>query len=805
MIFNEKVRLLTIFATFALYAFDLPAERIEQIKPKSVNQQALKKDEQAKANEKQKTLIIADARLAKAKKLVSEKKFEAADIELQKARKTYEANKAGEKFNLRLRQLDNFRKRMVIEWEKSLMNTAYNAFADKLYDKAIIISKEAQSIKGISDDRIQKIEDFIDLCQKRIDSDQFKKITSLTYKDVDPDNKIRNDEIHVAMKNAEILMRNHRYMRARDAFEKILVRDPYNFDATNNLRIIYKKLEEVAKLRKKNDVLERVSEVQWKWTEAVLPVPAKRPQKEVAEEDDASGTLAKKLDSLIIKQIDFTDADIQSVVKFLGQESKRLDAANGTGINIALGLNDKELSQIPKITMNLENIPMSEVIRYLCQITGLKYRIQGQVLTIGSDSIDEMETRFFKVRSALIARIAPKPEEDDTESTDMTGDDVEFDTAETLKKDDESDSKSTKKNLTSEMLKTYFEQRGIPFPQSDEPGKSATIAYSKRSGKLTVKNTTDNLRRLDLLLRDLDIEQPQVLIEAKFLEVNQIDIEEFGFEWWMSKTPDPANTSSWTINENNSLVRPLGASKDNVGSPVDPNAFGRIINNLNLPGFGPGDEFTLSMMLHALDQNRTTEVLSAPKVIAKSGNEATVRMVREMYFPESWSDPELVVVNNVVQYTPPLPDFGDATDVGIRFIVTPTVKPDNHTISLDLNPQVLQFVDWANYSIRYRFGNNIGTSLVQMPSISRRDVITKVKVYDGDTLVLGGMLTEDARSSDDSYPGSDKAPLLGILGRMQTSKKDKRNLLVFVTARIVNPDGLPIRIFPQNGLFDFRR
>jgi general secretion pathway protein D len=67
------------------------------------------------------------------------------------------------------------------------------------------------------------------------------------------------------------------------------------------------------------------------------------------------------------------------------------------------------------------------------------------------------------------------------------------------------------------------------------------------------------------------------------------------------------------------------------------------------------------------------------------------------------------------------------------------------------------------------------------------------------------MLTEDARSTDDSFPGSDKAPLLGALGRMQTSQKDKRNLLIFVTARIVNPDGLPIRISPQNGLFDFRR
>lgn len=797
---NKKIIFALVLATSI--SMEMLADRIEQIQPNKIDKNVLAKNESLATKTKQDIFKKADEIFKKGKRLASANKYDEAEIELQNAKKIF-LKTQGEKFKLRARQVEKFIKTFTIKWETFLMNNAYEAFSDKNYDLAIIKSKEAQSIIGLPERHKEKIEDFVELCQKRIDSNKFEKVTALTYKDVDPDNKIRNNEIHVAMINANLLMKNKLYTRARDAYEKILVRDPYNFDATNQLRKLYKKLTEIAHLRTKNDTLERVAEVQWKWNEAVLPVPAKRPQKEVSEDSDSAGILSKKLDNLILKQIDFTDAGIQSIVKFLGQESKRLDTATGTGINIALGLNDKEISQIPKITMNLENIPMSAVIRYLCQITSLKYRIQDNVLTIGTDSIDEMDTRFFKVRSALIARIAPKDAVDTTQN-DLTGDDVEFDTDQTLAKNNDNGKggASTKKNLTSEMLKTYFEQRGIPFPDK------STIAYSKRSGKLTVKNTTDNLRRLNILLRDLDIEQPQVLIEAKFLEVNQVDLEEFGFEWWIDTNKKPAGaSSSWTINENNSLVRPLWQSKDGVSSPVDPNAnaAGRILNNLNLPGFGKGDKFTLTMIMHALDQNSTTEILSAPKVIAKSGNEATIRMVREMYFPESWSDPELVVVNGQVQYTPPLPDFGDATDIGISFTVTPTVKPDNHTISLDLNPQVLQFLGFSNYPISYQFGNNVGTSPVQMPEISRREVQTKVKVYDGDTLVLGGMLTEDARSTDDSYPGSDKAPLLGALGRMQTSKKDKRNLLIFVTARIVNPDGLPIRISPRNGLFDFRR
>ena len=83
--------------------------------------------------------------------------------------------------------------------------------------------------------------------------------------------------------------------------------------------------------------------------------------------------------------------------------------------------------------------------------------------------------------------------------------------------------------------------------------------------------------------------------------------------------------------------------------------------------------------------------------------------------------------------------------------------------------------------------------------------MANVKTYDGDTLVLGGMLTEASSGTDDMFPGTRKIPLLGFMGRVQTKKHEKVNLMIFVTARIVNPDGLPIRISPDNGQFDFRR
>jgi type II secretory pathway component GspD/PulD (secretin) len=147
-----------------------------------------------------------------------------------------------------------------------------------------------------------------------------------------------------------------------------------------------------------------------------------------------------------------------------------------------------------------------------------------------------MDTRFFKVRAALITRIAGDNAGEGGDGagggdSGMAGGDMEmggdfFDPNETFN----AKPKSTAHTVLSEHLKAYFEERGVPFPEG------STIAYNRRSGRLSVTNTLENLRRLDMLLRALDMEQPQVLIESKFVEINQKAIEELGFEWWMQKS-----------------------------------------------------------------------------------------------------------------------------------------------------------------------------------------------------------------------------------------------------------------------------
>jgi len=796
-----KILKIVMIFVIALFHISVIKGETEQLKNAPSDEEVTNIDDLT-AIDKEKTLNEAISSINDGKELASDGEFEEAEEKLNTALEKIKSLGAGNRAELKLKQLQAYFVSFRIKWEQALMNEAYEAFGDKNYDLAVIKAREAQSIDQIVEDRKLKIQKFVELCEKRLDSIEYKEVTSLDYKDVDPDNKTRKYEIDVAMRNADTLIKNKQYSRARDSLEKVLVRDPYNYKATEKLKQLYKKLIKVGLERKDSDTLERMSEVMWKWNEPVLPVPAKRPPKVETIKDDKGSGLAEKLSRLVLPGINFEDANIQSIIKLLKRESKAIDTIDGTGINIVLGMDENELAKVPHVDMVLENIPMDEAIRYLCQMCKLKYRIDDQVLTIGNESIDAMDTRFFKVRAALIATIAPA-NEDGGDDAGFGDDDAIFDAGDAFA-DNNDEGATSKRSVTSEALRTYFKDRGIPFPEG------STIAYSRRSGKLTVKNSHENLRRLDTLLRALDVDQPQVLIETKFLEISQVDLEEMGFEWWMTPIPR-GNSREWTFVEGDTLVRPLGTNQNGIGGPVSADAAdeSKLINDFVFPVFhglsSHIPKLELHMVLHAIDRSRKSEVLSAPKVIAKNGEEANVRMVREEYYPSTYSTPELVIVNGLFQYTPPIPEFGEATDVGISLTVTPTVSPDNHTITLALNPQVIQLTGWSDYSVRYIFAEQDGISPVTMAERSRRDINANVKTYDGDTLVIGGMLTETASDNDDSYPGTDKVPLLGFLGRVQTKRSDKTNLMIFVTARIVNPDGLPVRISQDNGRFDFRR
>jgi general secretion pathway protein D len=248
------------------------------------------------------------------------------------------------------------------------------------------------------------------------------------------------------------------------------------------------------------------------------------------------------------------------------------------------------------------------------------------------------------------------------------------------------------------------------------------------------------------------------------------------------------------------------------------------------PGiFGISGLFTdpqFQLVIRALNQKKGVDLLSAPKVTTKSGQRAIIEIVREFRYPTSFTPPQVPSINagsggnNTVAIsvvTPTTPQSFETRNTGVTLEVEPIVGPDGVTVDLNLVPQVVEFEGFINYGSKI-FGINptggsassidpitgllttifsptqvlLTENVINQPVFSTRKVTTSVSVWDGQTVVLGGLMREDVQKIEDRTPILGDLPLFGRLFRTNVDQHIKRNLIIFVTARLVNPAGQPL-------------
>jgi general secretion pathway protein D len=130
--------------------------------------------------------------------------------------------------------------------------------------------------------------------------------------------------------------------------------------------------------------------------------------------------------------------------------------------------------------------------------------------------------------------------------------------------------------------------------------------------------------------------------------------------------------------------------------------------------------------------------------------------------------------------------------VGVRLEVEPTVGSDNYTIDLRLAPEVTEFEGFINYgSPILNRGVVVTDNVINYPVFSERRVETAVSIYDGQTVVLGGLMREDVQKVNDKTPLLGDLPIAGALFRSQSDQHIKRNLVIFVSATLMDPAGQP--------------
>ena len=492
-----------------------------------------------------------------------------------------------------------------------------------------------------------------------------------------------------------------------------------------------------------------------------------------------------------------------------------------------------------RITLTLNQIPLGEALRYIAGQAGLKVKVEPYAVLIIplSEQSNELVTKEYRVPPGFISTTI------NVGTSALNRGPTRVGAGATGTGKDTEESTGGRLLVNREGAREFLESQGVPFP----PGSSAH--FLPQSSRLIVRNTLDNLELVDALVEQANVAGPkQVEIESKFVEITQNNLKELGFDWLLgpfnignqkvfgsggtSGTGTPVDPANYPFNQNGVPVgqNPVTAGNRSGNVSISANAIDALLfpsmgATAVAPGiFGLAGVFTdpqFQVVVRALNQKKGVDLLSAPRVTTKSGQRAVIEIVREFRYPTQFTPPQVPTVTggtggtgttqiNVV--TPTTPTQFETRNTGVTLEVEPVVGPDGTTIDLNLVPQVVEFEGFINYGspifgiapvtnpITQLISNAsilLTPNVINQPIFSARKVTTSVSVYDGSTVVLGGLMREDVQKTEDRTPIIGDIPVVGRLFRTNVDQHIKRNLVIFVTARMVTPAGEPARIVDE--------
>ena len=607
----------------------------------------------------------------------------------------------------------------------------------------------------------------------------------------------KTKEIKKLLSLADQLIETGQYRSARKKLDDVLRIDPYNGAARKKIELVEQKRLLIANKRYDASRVKALAQVTEAW---IPPPPAKIDPSKTRGTGSAGPSRAaeilKELSSIEIPEIIFSEKPLREAVEEL-QRLSELNDPNKKGINFVLRLPLGSGSDPESATVSLElrKVKLQTALKYLCeQIRGgekLRFEVEDNAVFLlpATESGGELETRSYTLPPTLIADLST-PETDPAKVGDLVLSNI---------------------------------------------GADAKIQGSKAvcfrdTGKLVVRNIAREHAKIEQRIRDSSNENPQKQfeIESKFLQFTENDLKNFTFNYVVSatdsiplsldpgETPRPIGFGTQTTGLRGTAgLDPNGVALAGLKQLLDPNNLQASSNQIGVNGqiFNKGFSAILQLLQNALGK----DLVAAPRVICADGKDSEIFIGREMRYPTTYSQP-VVPQNDSGQgagfILPGNPGSFEPRSVGVTLKVnaSSTVLPTAVDIKID-KLEVVDFSGFLNYgtiinSVTTGTPRTVDllTGLVTdpgeppaegspsqspylVPVFARKSVTSQIRMLDGQTFAIGGLLAEADQMVDDSVPILGDLPIAGRLFRSEVSQRVKNNLVVFTTVRIIKPDG----------------
>jgi general secretion pathway protein D len=301
--------------------------------------------------------------------------------------------------------------------------------------------------------------------------------------------------------------------------------------------------------------------------------------------------------------------------------------------------------------------------------------------------------------------------------------------------------------------------------QESQPGKTATtrgsvfdIQADESTNSLVITAPPDIMRTLKRVISQLDIRRAQVLVEAVIAEVSADTSRELGVQWIFSGAKDGEGPIG-VVNFTNS-GSPVAEVVNGAASVANGGTFPSILDNALL-GFGKtSGSFNYVAVMNALASDANTNILSTPTLVTLDNEEA-----------------EIVIGENVPFVTGSFTSTGGADGATNPF---QTIQREDVGLTLKIKPQINE-----GDALRLEIEQEVSSLADSVAGASdlitkKRSIKTNVMVDNGQVVVLGGLIEENVRESEQKVPLLGDIPLLGALFRSNTGDVKKNNLMVFI-------------------------
>jgi type IV pilus assembly protein PilQ len=410
--------------------------------------------------------------------------------------------------------------------------------------------------------------------------------------------------------------------------------------------------------------------------------------------------------------LDFQQADISNVLRLIAEVS---------GFNIVIGEGVKS-----KVTMKLVSVPWDQALDMILKMNGLGKIKQGNILWIDT-----------------LANIA-KQEDEEARAKDAK-----------VKAEDLVDRVFYIRNLQATELMTALRQNLSP---------RGLMQISQGTNALVVRDTETKMAVLKQLIEGLDLEVPQVQIEARIVQADTVYARGLGIQWGIKNSDTGPNSFSFAGNITGPFAPVAGTGGTTIPRDFLVNLPAQVAGLPSVPGIGYSfgklaDGFALDLRLSAGELLGLAKVIAAPKITTLDKREAKISQGESIPF----------------QTTSLQGTQTTFVDANLELNVTPQITSRDPK---EIGKQIMMRVRATRNAVGAR-SNPAG------PSIDRREANTQVIVRDGETMVVGGVFIDTQNNNVQGVPYLSRIPVLGWLFKNKSESVSKQELLIFLTPSIV--------------------